>query len=173
MARSPELASWTTEHRKAVEDRLKAFVPVPAAIAYLREGLIYLHTWSQVWDGLRFLSEPVKVLAPSNPTELGRQVLETLEAYNFVEHQPATFSGITKPLQKAANVRSEKAFYAPPHKRLQIELKQGRAVFTPHKEVGREYKLQEDKARESSLEPEAIGKKLLEVLETAEWSYEA
>lgn len=171
LATSPEVATLKPEERQKVEARLKAFVPVPAAVAYLRDSLIYLHTWTQVWDGLRFLSGPVTVLEPRDAAELGRAVLETLAAYNFVEQQPATFAGVTRPLQKAAGVRSEKAFFDVPHKRLQVEVKQGRAVFTPHKEAGKEYKLQEKKARESGLAPEDIGKTLLEVLDAADWSH--
>lgn len=171
LAASPEAEKLSGEEREKVEARLKTFVPTPSAIAYLRDDMIYLHTWAQVWDGLRYLSEPVFVLEPGDPVALGQKVLEAIAGYQFVEHAPATFSGVTKPLQKAAKVRSEKAFFDVRHKRLQIEHKQGGLVFTPHVESGKEYKLQEDKAQRSSLEPGEVGKTLLKTLEAAAWSW--
>jgi hypothetical protein len=83
-----------------------------SASAYLRNGLIYLHSLSKTVNGVWVLSKPViKVDFLNDTGRLSQAVNEVLEGSDTGIAHPTSWSGLFDPVLKISGVKSKKTFY--------------------------------------------------------------
>jgi hypothetical protein len=102
---------------------------VKKAAAFMRDGAIYLHPYSQTTQGFWIFSLPVLVTSTED-AGIGEKLLMVLsQSVDGVSH-PKTWKGLTDPLLKAARVKSFDAF-AKSAKSVDISLDESGLMFTP------------------------------------------
>jgi hypothetical protein len=79
------------------------------AAAFLRDGKLFLHPYCQSTEGFWIFCTPV-VVTQFNMGGFGAKVLEVLQESKQGVPHPATWKGLTDPLNRAAKARSADAF---------------------------------------------------------------
>lgn len=83
-----------------------------SASAYLRNGIIYLHSLSKTINGVWVLSKPViKVDFLNDTDKLSQAVNEVLEGSEIGIAHPTSWSGLFDPMLEVSGIKSKKTFY--------------------------------------------------------------
>lgn len=80
------------------------------ATAYLRGSKVIVHPLSETMDGVLILDSPVTISDFSNSLELGKNVVDALNASKTHVDHPSMWKGLFDPVLNLAGVKSQSAF---------------------------------------------------------------
>lgn len=140
------------------------------AVAYQRDGKIFLHASSETTAGVWILDEPVMAAEPADASQLGQQIIDALNGSKEKVPHPTTWKGLFDPILHLAGVKSFKTFLKSA-KCVGIESDAGRVSFIPTKNLGVDegFEPLSIKASQTAFgEPDSLGNSLLSAFDDAE-----
>lgn len=136
-----------------------------AATAYKRGSQIFVHSSSRTTAGVWLLSEPVAAVAVDDPEELGRRILEALNASKDQVPHPKSWKNLFDPVLHLAGVKSWSTFVKSA-KCVEIEAINGVAKLIPTRNLGADdgFSPLIEKAESCETSPDKLGAALLIVM---------
>lgn len=139
------------------------------ASAYEWHGRIFLHPDSRATTGVWVGGEPNTSSDPGDPVELGPAILLALSGSREGVPHPSIWEDKSAPLRKFAGAKSFRDFFGSA-RLVSIRLQDGRATFTPYRNLGTRdgYEPIKGKDRTTPVEDPELGTVLLSAFQDTE-----